>query len=52
MIQKDWKTQYKQWKKLKPYEIKLIDDVLEAPTLIKLTYFINYCLGAARKLIK
>ena len=21
-----WKTQYKQWKNLKPYQIKLIDD--------------------------
>tara|TARA_Y100001968_G_scaffold63756_1_gene54544 strand:+ start:891 stop:1100 length:210 start_codon:yes stop_codon:yes gene_type:complete len=26
MIEETWKTQYKQWKKLKPYQIKLIDD--------------------------
>ena len=26
MIEEIWKTQYKQWKKLKPYQIKLIED--------------------------
>ena len=26
MSQESWKMQYKQWKKLKPYQIKLIDD--------------------------
>ena len=26
MNDETWKTQYKQWKKLKPYQIKLIDD--------------------------
>ena len=26
MNKESWKDQYKQWKKLKPYQIKLIDD--------------------------
>ena len=26
MDEETWKIQYKQWKKLKPYQIKLIDD--------------------------
>ncbi len=26
MIDENWKNQYKKWKNLKPYEIKLIDD--------------------------
>tara|TARA_B100000214_G_scaffold375150_1_gene360332 strand:+ start:676 stop:885 length:210 start_codon:yes stop_codon:yes gene_type:complete len=26
MNEEEWKIQYKQWKKLKPYQIKLIDD--------------------------
>jgi len=26
MSNEAWKTQYKQWKNLKPYQIKLIDD--------------------------
>ena len=26
MIDESWKGQYKQWKNLKPYQIKLIDD--------------------------
>ncbi len=26
MSEETWKNQYKQWKKLKPYQIKLIDD--------------------------
>ena len=26
MDEENWKIQYKQWKKLKPYQIKLIDD--------------------------
>ena len=26
MSEETWKTQYKKWKKLKPYQIKLIDD--------------------------
>ena len=26
MSEENWKTQYKKWKDLKPYQIKLIDD--------------------------
>ena len=26
MIEETWKGEYKQWKDLKPYQIKLIDD--------------------------
>ena len=26
MSEETWKSQYKQWKKLKPYQTKLIDD--------------------------
>ena len=26
MIEETWKNQYKRWKNLKPYQIKLIDD--------------------------
>ena len=26
MSEENWKNQYKQWKNLKPYQIKLIDD--------------------------
>ena len=26
MIEEVWKIQYKKWKKLKPYQIRLIDD--------------------------
>ena len=27
MIDETWKIQYKKWKNLKPYQIKIIDDV-------------------------